>query len=394
MSSEDLFDRTLASLHRAALNDGDWLSSAALINESVSANGHALVFADGDSHETEILFLRFCYGRRRREDLERTYLRNYFGRDDRIPRFFGLPDGQLVHTPSLYTAAERQCSPIYNELLKDLAAQRGLNVRLDGPAGSSIMWVLADCYDDDGWSSDRLATVQRLVPHIRQFVSVRHALVEAGALGASLYGLLDNTQTCVIELNRRGKIVAANDVARDILLQRDVLFAPGGFLRATRVEENAALQRLLARAVPPFSGRGVGGSVTIGGFAPSRRWLLQVQPVEPESRDYRTRNVAALVLAVCPASPVRIDPELVARALGLTVTQSRLASMLGAGKSVRDIAAETGRKKTTVYWHLDRIFRRLGITRQAELVRRVLSLKTLNEGHHQVGSTDESPLDR
>ncbi|MYA33843.1 MAG: helix-turn-helix transcriptional regulator [Gemmatimonadales bacterium] len=393
MSSEDLFERTLASMHRAALDDSEWLSAAALINESVSAVGHALVLTRGHSLDGEIFFMRFCYGGRRREDFEHTFIHDYLDRDERVPRITRLPDGQLVHTPELFTEVERKRSPVYNELLGDMEAQRGLNVRLDGPAGSDVIWTLADCADKDGWSSDHLAMFKRLRPHIRHLVSVRHALVEADALGTSLHGLLENARTCVMELDRRGKIVAANDLARDILRQRDGLFAPGGFLRATRVEENSGLQRLVARAIPPFRGQGVGGSAIVGGSSPSSRWIVHVQPVEPGLRDSRMRRVAALVLAVRPASPVWIDPGLVALALGLTVTESRLASMLAAGKCVREIAAETGRKKATVHWHLDRIFRKLGIARQAELVRRVLSLQTLNERPRPAGSTDESPSD-
>ena len=47
--------------------------------------------------------------------------------------------------------------------------------------------------------------------------------------------------------------------------------------------------------------------------------------------------------------------------------------MLAAGVSVRDIALMTGRQENTVYKHLKQTYRKLGISRQAELVRLVLS---------------------
>ncbi len=67
-----------------------------------------------------------------------------------------------------------------------------------------------------------------------------------------------------------------------------------------------------------------------------------------------------------------------ASALGLTPTESRLAVMLAAGHTVREIAAATGRKDRSVHWHLQQIFRKQGIGRQADLVRRVLSLQSLS----------------
>ena len=53
-----------------------------------------------------------------------------------------------------------------------------LNVRLDGPDDSRIVWVIADPIDARGWSSARVQTIERLLPHLRQFVRVRQALVD------------------------------------------------------------------------------------------------------------------------------------------------------------------------------------------------------------------------
>ncbi len=380
MSGEDLFERVLSALHRAALDDAHWLSAAALINEACAIKGHALFLGTGYSpSEFEPLLFRVWSGRHRREDWETTYFRDYAYRDERVRPGTRLPDGKVVPTHALYAEGEREASPVYNELMREMEAQNGLNVRLDGPGGSHVMWATADSTGDRSWSSDQVRMVERLRPHLRQLICVRHALVDAGALGASLSGLLDNTRTCVIQLDRRGHIVEANDPARDHLRSRDALFAPGGFLRATGIEENAELQRLLARAMPPSGGQGTGGSMAIRGTSRSSACVVHVHPIEARLTDYRTRRVAALVLAVSPASPVSIDPDLVALALGLTPAESRLAAALAAGHSVRDIAAATQRKEGTIHWHLNQIFRKQNITRQAELVRRVLSLQPLSE---------------
>ena len=380
MSAEDSFERTLAALHRAALDDTRWLSAAALVNQACGVRGHALVFGEGSSlQEGRTLFMRFCYGGERREDWERTYLREYAEDDTRIRRVLRLPDGALTHTDALFTEGEKKASALYNELLREMHARDGLNVHLLAPAGSHVGWIFADSTERGGWSSDQVNMVERLQPHIRQFILVRHALLDAGALGASLSGLLDNTGVCVIQLDRRGKIMQANDRARDMLQRREALFAPGGFLRAVRMEENVNLQRLLAGAMPDYDAQGAAGSMAIGGSPLSRTWIVHVQPVGAELTDSHTRRVAALVLAVSPASPIWIDSDLVALALGLTDTESRLAAMLAAGRSVRDMAAETRRKKSTIRWHLSQIFRKHNMARQGELVRRVLSLQPVNE---------------
>ena len=87
--------------------------------------------------------------------------------------------------------------------------------------------------------------------------------------------------------------------------------------------------------------------------------------------------MAALVLVVDPSSRPRVDAGMVAEALGLTPAQSEVAALLAAGSSVRDIAEATGRKENAVHKHLKQAYKRLGISRQAELVRLVLSRTAL-----------------
>ena len=62
-----------------------------------------------------------------------------------------------------------------------------------------------------------------------------------------------------------------------------------------------------------------------------------------------------------------------ARTLGLTPMESRVAVWLAEGKSVRDIARETKLTEGAIYWHLKQIYQRLPVSRQVDLVRLVLS---------------------
>ena len=54
----------------------------------------------------------------------------------------------------------------------------------------------------DGWEPARLRLVERLLPHVRQFVRVRQALAAAEALGAGLAGLPDSGRIGAVQLDR------------------------------------------------------------------------------------------------------------------------------------------------------------------------------------------------
>ena len=136
-----------------------------------------LVFGAGRPEEgIQIFSAGFFRGGQRPRELEREYFETYYPLDERIPRLRLLPDSQLVPTTDLYTAKELKTSATYNEVLARRHSQDGLNVRLDGPNGTRIIWVINDPIDGDGWSSVQIKSIRRLLPHIRQYVSVRHPL--------------------------------------------------------------------------------------------------------------------------------------------------------------------------------------------------------------------------
>ena len=373
MSDRDQYEHILRAMQGAALGDVQWSAPALLINEVVGTNGNSLGILHGDrSPEAEISFARCCYGSRRR-DYEERYLTHFFHRDEAVPRVLGLPDGQLTPIGQMYTEKERKTSPVYNGSLR---IRKGFCVRLDGVGGSSIAWCIAESTEPGGdWRSTQTRMIERLLPHLRQFVRVRAMLADAGALGSSLGEVLEGDRLGVIQLDRRGDIVAANDRALGLLREGGGLSDRGGFLNAAIPADNDALQRLLARALPPYGGRASAGSVTIGRPAAPTRLVVRVTPVPKREWDFRAHRVAALVLIADPQSRPRIDAGLVAEALNLTPAESQLATLVAAGRAVRDIAAMTGRTEGTVRWHLKRIFRKQGISRQSQLVRRVLSLE-------------------
>ena len=375
MSQQDLFERILALLHDAALDDVHWSEAACLINEASQMKSNALAFSDRHQQpRPELFFFRLIVGSEHRDDLERAHLRDYLLHDESLPRVMQLPDGQLAHTADLYTDHEKKTSRSYNLIRVDGRLQNGLNVYMDGPVRSHIVWALGDSIAPGGWGSEQLKMVSCLLPHVRQFVRILRAVADAEALGSSLADLLDNHRFGVIQLDRQGRVLEANDPASVLLRQGDGLVDRDGFLMARRAEDNTELQRLLARALTPLAIRSAAGSMTVRRSSRQAALVVHVNPVAQSQWYLRAHRVATLVLVVDPDRAARVDPGLVADALGLTPAEARLAVMLATGHSVPAIAALTRRTEGTVRWHMKQIFRKQRISRQADLVRRVLSL--------------------
>ena len=375
MSERHLFDRILVSLHEATIDASRWPVTSSLIDEACGTKGSYLLFGHGKLQSDVFFFSKeFCLGGERRTDIEENYFNTYYLVDERVPRIRSLPDSQLVHVADLYTEQEKRISLAYNECLPHTHTQNSLLVRLDGPGASQIVWNIADPIEGGGWRSAQVEMIQRILPHVRHFVNLRRALADAEAVGFSLSRLLDSKSCGVIQLDPHGRIVETNDFAAALLREQDGLSDRGGFLTARNSSENVRLQKLLEGALPKLVGPATGGSVTIERLSMGPRLVLQVSPVDRRRTDCYTRSVAAIVLIVDPGAKEHIDPGLVEEALCLTRAESLVVVSLASGLSIRDIALSTGREESTVRWHMKHIFQKQGISRQAQLVRRVQAL--------------------
>ncbi len=103
------------------------------------------------------------------------------------------------------------------------------------------------------------------------------------------------------------------------------------------------------------------------------RLVVHVTPVPVRREAFVIGGAAALVLVVDPAGAPRIDAERMAEALGLTRAESRVAAALAEGASVRAIAAATGRKEASVRWLIKQVHAKLGVSRNTDVVRMVLT---------------------
>ena len=372
MSRQDQFDRIVAALHAAALDDTVWPRASGLIDEAVGMPGNHLVVLSGHSRDDAEFVFGDRYNHGEFTELGREYAQKFFSHDERIPRVLRLPDSRIVHITALYTAQELKTSLTYNDLLCRDDAGDGLNVRMDGPDGLHIGWALPNSDDPLGWRSEQVEFITQLLPHIRQFVRVRQALAATEALRASLPQLLDNALIGVLFLERHGTIVETNARGLRILRHGDGVIDRDGTLHARFPSDNATLQRLIANALPHWGQPVSGGSMTVQQTPGTLPLTLHLNPVSHRA-DFGAQRIAALVLLVDPAERPQIDSACLATTLGLTRAESRVAAALAAGHSVRDIAVATRRTQATVRSHVKQLHRKLGVHTQADLVRLVLT---------------------
>ena len=378
MNLDDAFERILASLYQAMLDDARWPTTSALIDEACGSVGNALVVGERSGGEDRIYFARCVYRGESRPDRAREYFDVHYPHDAAMRRLMQRPEGRLFHHPDLYTEDERKSSPAYNEGMRGMLAQHGMCAHFDDPDGLRLVWGIGDPVVRGGWHSAQLRLTERLLPHVRQYVRVRQALAAADALGAGLAGLLDHDRIGVVELDRGGRVLEANAPALEILRCGDGLLDRDGVLEARLPADRSRLRRLLGRALPVLWGEApAGGSMTVQRPSGRPRLGLHVSPVGDGAVDFGGRRAAALVLVVDPARRRSIDAVRVATTLGLTRSEGRVAALLAEGLRARQIAETTGWRESYVRWLVQRVYRKRGVSGPAALVRQVLAADAL-----------------
>ena len=96
MSEPPAFERVLALLYDAMLDETHWPATSALMDETCGGVGNVLLVAEGPPDDIRVLFVGLYYRGQRRLDLEREYLDIYHPINEAIPRQRQRPAGQLV----------------------------------------------------------------------------------------------------------------------------------------------------------------------------------------------------------------------------------------------------------------------------------------------------------
>lgn len=151
-----------------------------------------------------------------------------------------------------------------------------------------------------------------------------------------------------------------------------------GRLQARHTATQKQLGDAIARTADATRrGTGDGGALFVvprEGFVRPYHVLLAPVPARPREQVFGfARHVTAVMVISDPDQAPEPAAATLARLFGLTPALGRLAAALAAGRTLAEYAEEAAITEGTARWHLKELFARTGTSRQAELVRMLLS---------------------
>lgn len=223
-----------------------------------------------------------------------------------------------------------------------------------------LIWVKAAGHpirtEEQGWAA---LTACPLGSAIGGYHRMRVAEL-SGRLAADALGRLD---VGVVAIDEQGLILFSNDVAQRLVAQCADIGMHGGHLVMARADLAARLEA--SRKGPQ--------AAQVRGAQDSAIGLMMV-PVDrgrdelgPESRPER----ALYLHEVARSAP--IPEQLIAELFGLSLAEARLTALLCVGLTLREAATRIDITENSARTYSKLVFSKLGVSRQAELVRRILT---------------------
>lgn len=210
-----------------------------------------------------------------------------------------------------------------------------------------------------------------LAPHLIRAWRVTHTLAEAERRLRLTGQALDRLATGVALVDAAGGVLAANVAAVRMLGCESEIRIDGGRLVAREPALARRLATALLRLAGPHADRSLPAEVLrLPSDADEPRLELLLLPLPPAPDG--SGSPAALFVYE-PAGAGLAPADLLERIYGLTPAESRVVGRILVGRTLEESARDLGIGRETARTHLKRIFRKVGTTRQTDLVRLLLT---------------------
>lgn len=290
---------------------------------------------------------------------------------------------ESVRPPADSTVDTSTCerTRVYNDFLAPLSLRYTLYTNIDISPRLTTALAFMRPLSSTPFDAQDSAGLQAVIPHLCRAAQLRHALGSLRRENHDLRQMLDAFGCGVALMDGSGKVLHTNRQADAVLREPGGLRTQESMLYAPRAHETAALSAALAevaqradsQAQTPWSEHVITVPISLANGAELCVVLLPLRSVLGRAHEALRRSAHVFAIFHDPRRRTRLEPRLVAKIHGLTATEAILASAIAEGKTLAEFAAVRGCAEQTARTHLKRVLEKTGTTRQADLVRVLLT---------------------
>jgi DNA-binding CsgD family transcriptional regulator len=235
-------------------------------------------------------------------------------------------------------------------------------------------------HERNGIVDDRARRQMRLIaPHVRRAVLIGRMFEFKAAEVATFVDTLDGLSAAMYLVDAQGRLIHANAAGSAILAARDILSSVGGRLVASDTRVQLTLRDVFAAAGQGDAALGIKGIAVPLIGKDGERYVAHALPLTSGARRRAgIDRVAAAALFVRRADLVASSTShVIGETFKLTPTELRVLLAIVEVGGIPEVATAFGVADTTVRTHVNRLFEKTGVTRQADLVKLVAGYATM-----------------
>jgi DNA-binding CsgD family transcriptional regulator/PAS domain-containing protein len=351
--------RAIWRISEAALAPDRWPAALESITEAVGATGANYLFVSKQTGDVEWISSAGLG-----IDVD-DYNNYYAARDPYRPILDAARRGSWIHVSKCLAETFLLGDEWYNDFLLKVGIRDVAGARLFETASHTVIFGLMYGIYQAPPSAVGAVRLQELFEPLSNAARLHAELRELGWKSAAAVRALDQLARGVIITDGRGGVTEVNRAAEQILRRDDGLTVRQGKLCAERVFEHDKLARFIALAA---NGKTVAAvrQMLVGRRGGRVAYVLTVVPLGVALAAYERPLAMILVADPDARSPPESD---LAELFGLSPAESRLTVALLAGKKLREVATNSGVQITTLRTQLSSVLRKVGVSRQGELIR-------------------------
>ena len=214
-----------------------------------------------------------------------------------------------------------------------------------------------------------------LSPHVCRAMRISDALDLRSVASDRLAETLDALSTPVFLLAASARVVHRNEAAERMIEAGRTLRVVRSRLSAVHAAAQGRLAAAIARAVAGEHEPTAAHGVPLGNGQLGERAIATLLPLgrPRDDRVFRPWAAAAAIFVQDPDAAAPVPPDAFAELYGLTPAELRFLQAMAGAASVAQASAALGISEATGRSHLQSIFAKTGASRQADLVRLIMT---------------------
>lgn len=366
----NILNEAIYAIYEASLDPDKWPHALSLIGNIFNAEGSIVIFYNKEVRA------EFIYSSGLKDAVQ-TYLSEEWWRNDlHALRAIDLHvrNGDVIDDFTIATQFEMESHPIYVEFFKKVGFGWLMSAIMLPDIDSFVALSVPRAKWKGAFTLEEMETLRMLGRHVEQSlrISLRISNLEASQL--ALLSSLDAVNARIYALTDQGHLVLASKLGHESF---DNYFCTISGRMVPRSAAERERFKMVVAAADDALHSGLTPQPCIITGQDARRLVVWALPITETSqrRIGAGNDVRTLVLAVPLERDQVVDPAVVRDIFGLSLGEARLAALIGSGLALQEAADHLGITQGSARVVLKRIFAKLGVNRQAELVLQLSALR-------------------